>query len=348
MSEKEAIQGLTCPKCGGVIAIPEGQEIVNCPYCEQRSVVKGERGLRHYQAPLLVDRSQATAVYQKFLHGNFAIARDCSRQAQLREAFVAYVPFWAAWGRALAWAFGEKEEGDSDHRHYEPCEVRFSEEVDWNGAACDVGEFGVTSVPLNGQQLQPYKEESLHSSGMVFEPVGSASDARAQAEAAFKQRIQNKTHLDRLSQLFVRMVHVRMGLVYYPLWIIRYIYKGRAFQVAVDGSTGKILYGKAPGNTLYRAGILVGGMAAGAFVGIDLPALILSGNSHNSGGGVLFMLAAGAALMFGAYRAFRYGEEYEFHSGPHEFNLDITKQFGKSFGGLNAMIDEINHTTTLR
>jgi hypothetical protein len=145
------------------------------------------------------------------------------------------------------------------------------------------------------------------------------------------------------------MVHMRMGLVYFPLWIIRYIYKGRAFQVAVDGSTGKLLYGKAPGNTLYRAGILVAGMAAGAFVGIDLPALILSGNrSHNSGGGVIVLLAVGAAMMFGAYRAFRYGEEYEYHSGPREFNLDITQQFGKSFSGLTDILDEINHASTLR
>ncbi len=232
MSDSEAVQGLTCPKCGGVIAIPEGQEIVQCPYCDLRSVVKGERGLRHYQVPCRIDRKQASAAFQQFLHSNMAIAMDAARSAQLSEAFVAYLPFWAAWGRALGWVFGEKQVGSGDHKRYEPREVRFAEEMSWNGAACDVGEFGVNQVPLTDQQIQPFQVEALHSTGMVFEPVGSQTDAKSSAEAAFQNRIRQMTNLDRVSQQFVRIVRQRLGMVYYPLWILRYLYRGRAFQVA--------------------------------------------------------------------------------------------------------------------
>ena len=102
MSETVALQGLSCPRCGGMIPIPEGQEIVCCPYCDLRSVVRGERGLRRYQVPCRVDRNQAAAAFQRFLGSNWAIARDARGGAKLNEAFVAYLPFWAAWGRALA------------------------------------------------------------------------------------------------------------------------------------------------------------------------------------------------------------------------------------------------------
>src|SRR5690242_5576463 len=118
MADSDALQGLTCPKCGGIVAIPEGQEIVQCPYCDLRSVVSGERGLRHYQVPCRVERQQALAAFQKFLSGNWAIARDAAHSAQMTDAFVAYLPFWASWGRAMGWAFGEEEVGSGDHRRY--------------------------------------------------------------------------------------------------------------------------------------------------------------------------------------------------------------------------------------
>jgi hypothetical protein len=188
----------------------------------------------------------------------------------------------------------------------------------WNGAACDVGEFGVNQVPLNDGALEPFAPEALHSSGMVFEPAGSFSEAKSTAENQFEGQVRRKARLDRLSQLFVRFFRRRYGLVYYPLWVLRYLYRGRAFQVVVDGSTGKVLYGKAPGNTMYRAAALVAGMALGAILAIDLPALILAagGDSEGAGGFALVLFLVGLGIMGAAYRAFRYGEQYEFRSGP--------------------------------
>ncbi|MCL4562491.1 MAG: hypothetical protein M1281_18000 [Chloroflexi bacterium] len=343
MSENEALQGLSCPKCGGMVPIPEGEVIVQCPFCELRSVVKGERGLRRYQVPCRINRQQASAQLQKFLHRSLAIARDAPRTSTETEAFVAYLPFWAAWGRVLGWAFGEQKVGSGDHQRYEPREIKVMEEMSWNGVACDVGEFGVTQVPLDDQQLQPFAAATLHSTGLVFEPVGSLSDARQQAKATFNDRIRSKTRLSRVSQLTVRTVRERLGLVYYPLWIIRYLYRGRAYQIALDGYNGNVLYGKAPGNTLYRAAALVGGMAAGAFLSIDVSSLILSASGNNSENGVLGAAAiaflGGLVLMYAGYRAFRYGEQYEYRSGPKAFNLDMVKSLTQNLGGVGEVID---------
>lgn len=319
-TEPDALQGLTCPKCGGVVPIPEGQEIVQCPYCELRSVVSGERGIRRYQVPCRVERPQAEQALQKFLRSHWAIAFNAQRQAQLTEAFVAYLPFWASWASGLGWAFGEEKVGSGDNEHYEPIEVKIAEEMSWNNAACDVGEFGVTQIPLTDQKLEPFQAEVLHRTGFVFEPVNAVSDARRMAEDSYRAWIEKKAGLDRQSQLFFQLARERMGLVYYPLWILRYRYRGRAYQVAVDGYSGKVLYGKAPGNTFYRAAILVGGMALGAFLAIDIPSLILSTSRHNDKGDAFGFAAiifiAGLGIMGGAYAKFRYGEEYEYRSIP--------------------------------
>lgn len=313
MSTQEALQGLSCPRCGGMVPVPEGQPIVICPYCELRSVVRGENGVRRYQVPNRINRQQAIQAMQQFLSGRMAVARDAARAAQVSEVILVYLPFWAAWGRGLGWAFGRKQVGSGDNRRYEPREVRVVEELSWNGAACDVGEFGVTVISLKERTLEPFNADALHSAGMVFEPVGSAVEALQNAETEFETALREKTRLDQISQTFVRIVRPRLGLVYYPLWVVRYLYRGRSFQVAVDGFSGETLYGKAPGSVLYRALALVAGMAAGAFISIDIPVLVLSGkDSDGSLEFALIAFIAGLAIMYGAYRIFRYGEHHEY------------------------------------
>ncbi len=66
--------------------------------------------------------------------------------------------------------------------------------------------------------------------------------------AGFSQEIKKDIHLDHTEQQFVRLTNTRLGLVYYPLWVLRYLYRGRSFQVVVDGFNGEVLYGKAPGS----------------------------------------------------------------------------------------------------
>lgn len=321
MSETDTLHGLNCPNCGGVIPIPEGQLIVCCPYCSLRSFVRGDRGLRRHQVPQMVNRDKAVGAMQRFFKSNWAIASNAASQAKLAEAFLVYLPFWTVWGRVAAWAFGQERVGSGDNKRYKPREVRIVQEMTWNGAACEVGEFGVTQVPPVDSGLQPFDPEALHNAGMVFEPVGSFSEARAAAEQQFQERVRRSARLDRISQLFVRFFRRRYGLVYHPLWVLRYLYRERAFQVVVDAYSGKVLYGKAPGNTLFRAAALVAGMALGAFMTVDGTAFALTLLDASDDGDFAFGLMAalflgGLALMYAAYRAFRYGEQYEYrHAG---------------------------------
>jgi hypothetical protein len=325
MSDQQASHGLNCPNCGGIVPVPEGQLIVHCPYCDLRSFVKGERGLLRYQSPQRVTRQQASQALRKFLSGNLAIAPAAARQAQLNEAFLVYLPYWTVWARVGAWVFGEKRVGSGNDAHYEPREMRVVQDMTWNSAACDVGEFGVQQVSTVESGLEPFNPEALHSAGMVFEPVGSFSEARQEAEAQFQKQVELRSGLDRLAQVFVRAVRRRHALVYHPLWVLRYGFRNRTFQVVVDGYSGEVLYGKAPGNTLYRAAMLVLGMAVGAFLAIDGPALILSASSSDSDvlWPVVGLLVVGGGIMFAGYRAFRHTEQYEYRRGGSTSFVDV-------------------------
>ncbi|MEI7844338.1 MAG: hypothetical protein WCK35_00905 [Chloroflexota bacterium] len=335
MSDTQIFKGLACPRCGGVVPIPEGQVIVRCPYCDLRSIVRGDRGVRRYQVPVRADRDQALKALNKFFD-NFAIARDVRSRSSVNEVFLTYLPFWVLWSKALGWAFGQKQVGSGDDKRYESREVKIVQELVWTGAACDVGEFGVQQIQLKDQPLEPFNSDALHASGMVFEPVGSVSDAQQAAGDDFQGKVSAAAGLDRLAQLFIRFINKRFGLVYYPLWVIRYLYRERSFQVVVDGFSGKVLYGKAPGNVLYRAAVLVGGMALGAFLMVDIPAFILTSNSNSSSndnpfGILLAALVFGLGLMAFSYRTYRYGEHYEFGGAKFDLAKFTSGNYGDIF-----------------
>lgn len=313
----DAVKGLNCPFCGGMVPIPEGQIIVACPYCGQNATVSGERGVRRYQAPLRIDREQALERMRGFISGKIQVARDCARKAQITEVFLVHLPFWAVWARGVAYAFGQVQVGSGDNKRYEPREKKLVREMNWNLPACEVGEFGVRQISLENCPLEPFDAGALHRSGMVFEPVGSAEAALASAREHFEETIKSEIKMERTAQTFTRLVRPRLGLVYFPLWVVRYLYHGRAFSVVVDGFSGQVLYGKAPGSVGYRAAVLVGGMATGAVVAIDLPAFLLSlessGSDDDGTGFVLVLFVVGLLIMYAAYRTFRHGEHYEYH-----------------------------------
>jgi hypothetical protein len=337
MSDKEALHGLGCPRCGGMVPVPEGQLIAICPFCDLRSAVQGDRGILRYQVPCRIDQDAALSIFKKFLSSKIAIARDCAQTAQLDEVLMVHLPFWSVWGRGLGWAFGEQQTGSGDNKKYEPREVKVVKEMDWNGAACDVGEFGVDRISLDGRPLETFDLDHLSYTGMVFEPVGSAVEAKKTATDGFKAEMEKHTHLSRVSQAFIRIVRQRMALVYYPLWVLRYLYRGRSFQVVVDGFSGEVLYGKAPGNIFYRAGVLVAGMATGAFISVDVT-YWLSDSEDSDGLGILVVFLFGLLVMFNAYRQYRYGEHYVYHKFKSPWTDFFKVPFGDRLGWLGKLM----------
>ena len=312
----DVITGLACPNCAGALTVREGQRIVKCPYCNARSLVRGERGVARYQVARRVDREHATQSVRGFWRG-LNKAFDLPAKAQISEVFLAYLPYWRAQSQLAGWIFGEKKISSGKSSHMEPREVQLMEDVDWTGAAADVAEFGVNSIGLAGTQFAAYDPDALHQEGMVFEPTGSQTDASDGASETWEKHARSKSGLDRVGQTLLRFLRRTLALVYYPLWVARYTYRNRIYQVVVDGYSGRVLYGKAPGNIYYRALMLVAGTALGAFVLVDGMALAVSiiGNSNKSDSGDLVLLALpvviGAALIYGGYRLFRWGEEIE-------------------------------------
>jgi hypothetical protein len=306
-------KGLTCPACAHTVPVPEGARLVTCPSCQQRLFVQGDRGVRRWQLRRVVTRDQAQQTVTGFFNG-MNKAGDLKRKAEIKELFLVYLPFWRVMASVAGWRLGRvRRDKDST----KPVEVEILEDMQWNDAAVDVSEFGVNRVPIAGKNFEPFDQDRLSSEGMIFEATESSTDAAAEAAAYFLQVARDKKSLSTTYLERFHLLRQKLSLVYYPLWVARYQYRNRNYQVVVDGLNNKILYGKAPGNVLYRAGALVLGMAVGNLLlvhGTALAVQVLAySDSHDDG---LAFLAVppilGILAMIKGYRSFRFGEEVEY------------------------------------
>jgi len=306
-------KGLTCPACAHTVPVPEGARLVTCPSCQQRLFVQGDRGVRRWQLRRVVTRDQAQQTVTGFFNG-MNKAGDLKRKAEIKELFLVYLPFWRVMASVAGWRLGRvRRDKDST----KPVEVEILEEMQWNDAAVDVSEFGVNHVPIAGKNFEPFDQDRLSSEGMIFEATESSTDAAAEAAAYFLQVARDKKSLSTTYLEKFHLLRQKLSVVYYPLWVARYQYRNRNYQVVVDGLNNKILYGKAPGNVLYRAGALVLGMAVGNLLLVHGTALALQvlaySDSHDDG--LAFLVVPpilGILAMIKGYRSFRFGEEVEY------------------------------------
>lgn len=313
-TDTAAASGLACPNCQGRLQIPEGVRIIRCPFCDLRSLVRGDRGVRRYQVRRQLSRQQALEKMRGFLRG-LDRAPGLAQRAEFSDLFVVYLPFWSLWAEVGAWIFGKKEVGSSKNRRLEPREVKLVGTRSWNQAACDVHEFGVQDISLGGQELLAFEPGALHADGMVFEPVSAEAEARAAALAAIEQEVVDDARLDRIGSTHIQRIRERRALVYYPLWVGRYVHRDRGYQVVLDGATGQVLYGKVPGNVWFRAAALVAGFALGAALLVDGTALalqVVAASDDSDAVGLLCLpVILGGVVLLAAYRRFRFGELLE-------------------------------------
>lgn len=303
----EQAAGLICPTCSGVVPVVEGTRIVRCPYCATHSLIQGDRGIQRWQVRRLIDRAGAEAALGDFLTG-VRKARDLRQTAETREVLLAYLPFWRVDATVAGWLFGRVPSGDDSTK---PAEFAIFERMHWNDAALDTGDLSIHRVAVDRADLLPYDAEQLHAEAMVFEPTESATDALAEAEQTFVYEADRRSKQKTTYYENIHLLSPTLTLAYYPVWIVRYAYRRRTYQVVVDGVSGAVVSGTAPGNTLYRAATLVASLAAGTFVLVNGTILVLTtGIGDDDGFGlILAPIVAGLLLILWGYRNFRFGEE---------------------------------------
>lgn len=315
LKKEKVIKGLSCPSCGGELNITEGIRTLNCKYCNSLLVVNGKSGSIKYYVPRKIDKLTAIKNTFEWLGSGFNKARKLKTQSVVTDAFPIYVPFWRVSADVVGWIFGKERRTDSKgNTYYEEVEKEIKASYDKTYPACNISELGVKRVNLTGDEIRPVDFEVLQQDSMLFNIVSSESDIFEHALKTFSEQARSEVNLFEVTFEHYDLVREKISIIYYPLWVVRYVFSNRVYQVVVDGEDGTICYGKAPGNNLYRAIRGVFGTAFGmymiTFFGIFS---LMSKNSDNWNKFVIalyiFSIILGVASIGSAWKHFRYGGE---------------------------------------
>ena len=343
LKKEKVIKGITCPSCGGALELKEGIRTFNCKYCGTLLVTKGEEGAVKYFVPKKIDRDAAIQKAFHWLGTGLSKARGLRANSKIDEAFLTYIPYWRVRADIVGWVFGQEKHESSSGTTYEDKEIKIQKTYDSTFPACDVAELGVKHVNLEGDDILPVNFEDLQSQGMVFNIISSEREIVDKAQQYFSDNAKKGYSLSEIYFEHFDIVRKQISIVYYPLYVIRYIYANRTYQVVVDGEDGSICYGKAPGSSLFRAISGIFATALGMYLATFFEVFkFFKASSKFPWIAYLICLVLGIAAMSWGYKKFRYGGEIEEGTGLAEGSqVSLVKDFGSVSSATSSGIKDI-------
>jgi hypothetical protein len=317
----------------------------NCKYCGTLLITKGESGAIKYFVPKKISRDDAIKKAYNWLGTGLSKAKGLRANSKIDEAFLAYIPYWRVRADIVGWVFGQEKHTSNSGTTYEEKEIKIQKTYDSTFPACDVSELGVKRVNLEGDEILPVNFDDLQSQGMVFNIISSEKEIEDKAKEYFSKNAMSGTNLDTVYFEHFDIVREQIGIVYYPLWVVRYIYANRTYQVVVDGEDGSICYGKAPGSSLFRAISGIFATALGMYLATFFEVFkFFRASSKFPWIAYIIFLVLGIAMMSWGYKKFRYGGEIEEGTGLAEgegSQVSLVKDFGSITGSIPTGVKEV-------
>ncbi len=84
---------MICSQCGGELALPTGQRVVDCRFCDSALFVDRSGVVSHYRVPPLLDEPEARAALRRWMAGNDTV-KGLDREAAIESLEMVSFPVW--------------------------------------------------------------------------------------------------------------------------------------------------------------------------------------------------------------------------------------------------------------
>lgn len=271
---------LTCPCCGGLLNVCEGDTHTDCPSCSSSLLLSNA-----VRKCVLPSRKSSIDVLRSIRKKLRSINPHGTESAKVSRPILYYVPFWHCSAQVNGYLLGvepvfreiqipvggdvgtgpsgytisviRKIKTRSGSSAVER-EIQISGCVNISGA--DLEPLGIPTLSADSQLsiqgldiqrdtlpdgLEVLENESSRE-GVFVDPVVSLIEARAQTEKYLRRLGSGAGFgLEERWEYILVSGHREM-LVYYPLWVTDFRFDSRTFQVVVDGRSGEVLRGRFP------------------------------------------------------------------------------------------------------
>lgn len=246
------IKPIICPRCGGDTNFQSGVISFRCERCGTRLAVSGELPVPHYYVEPKLTRLQGiNAMRQIFDDPDTAAALSTS--ALLSSTTLIYIPLLEMHGlRVGIMTMGKQFETKvtyyvqtKDTRETSVCINDFYQAL----PIAVIPNLGIEELTLNisdwnkkeglgSAKVLPANMIELKKSGYVLEPTGSIQNKID----AFEKQLQ--AYLPLTSGM--KIIEKRYRILYYPVYLGKYLYKGCTYPIVVSAISGEVLYAIAP------------------------------------------------------------------------------------------------------
>jgi DNA-directed RNA polymerase subunit RPC12/RpoP len=244
-------QKISCDHCGAPLRYSSGEIVVTCPYCGYTVVIDVGKPftLEHALLPSNFNEKKAINLVKSWMKSSFIAPTGLALRAKFTDVQLYFLPFWiipltaTSKYRGLFERMGPRiEKKGTINKRYNW--VIFTQ----RRTEFPTREF---NIPLEGRM--PYDFRKIPEGAKVLNSEIGENEA---IEIA-KQQIKND-HQFLAEQEVDKIIEIETAFkiddAYYlhaPVWIMRYKFKGKNYQVLLDGSKGEVIKGDIPTDSLF-------------------------------------------------------------------------------------------------
>lgn len=243
-------QGL-CISCGRTIAVDKERSF--CPDCKASGAQDQDIEKIAYKCEVSGERAIDTV---RQWWQDPLIARNLEAEGKIDECRLQCVPFWKREAAVEGYVEGYHIESDEYRSEKIPMDQHLNNYLIWNEIACESGDIGIGFLRSLAGETVPY-DECPGPAGMV---TVLRKDAEEKSSKAIEEHILEMIEIPHITSKRLKLDLRPAVLRFYPIWLVRYSYSGRTYSATVDGVTGLLLAGQAPGARALRLEALASGL----------------------------------------------------------------------------------------
>ncbi len=240
------VQEIRCSHCGAPISFEPGEILATCRYCGYTVVIETGKAFTFEHSMLLNKYDQETIEepIKNWMRMGFLKPSDLARKSKILEKRLVYLPFWIVTAEAETVYKGIFE------RITPPVvkEGQIKKKYNWVVLARKAAIFPTREydVPLEGKV--PYDFRKIEGFAQTLNSEMSKEEA---VELAKQQIIEHHRYLaqqdvDRIIEMKNKIKTEQAVYLHAPIWFIKYEYKGKTYQLWIDGATGTVIKGDIP------------------------------------------------------------------------------------------------------
>jgi len=240
------VSEIKCSHCGAPIQFQPGELIATCKYCGYTVVVETNQAFTFEHSMLLnrYDPTQIEGPIREWMREGFLKPQDLAKKSKIEEKNLTYLPFWVVSAKATSTYKGIFE-------RITPAvtkEGTLEKEYDWLVLARKATGFPTRDyeVPLAGKI--PFDFRKIEGFAKVLNSEVDKDDAVTLAKEQIEENhlFLIKQDVDKIIEIKTEMDVRQVVYLHSPVWFIKYEYKGKAYQLLIDGATGTDIRGDIP------------------------------------------------------------------------------------------------------